>query len=59
MLDDKNAEFVLGDKAFDSDKILKQIETMGAIAVIPPTANRKEQREYDKYYVSVRQTPSY
>jgi len=54
LLDNKNSKFVLGDKAFDSNKILKKIETMGAIAVIPPTANRKEQRDYDKYYYKER-----
>ena len=35
---------------YDSDKTLDKIATMNAIAVIPPKSNRKEQREYDKYY---------
>lgn len=54
LLDGKTAEFVIADKAFDSDKILKKIETMGAVAVIPSTANRKEKRDYDKHYYKER-----
>ena len=40
--------FVLGDKGYDSDKIIEFIESESAIAVIPPKSNRKIQREYDK-----------
>ena len=45
---------MIADKAFDNDKLLKSIETMGAVAVIPPTANRKTQRDYDKHYYKER-----
>lgn len=50
LLDGKNADFVIADKAYDSDKILEKISQMDAVAVIPPKSNRKVQREYDKYY---------
>ena len=40
--------YVLVDKAFDSEQILKYIEKNRAITVVPPRKNRKEQREYDK-----------
>ena len=40
--------YVLGDKGYDSDKIIEFIESKSAIAVIPPKSNRKIQREYDK-----------
>lgn len=40
--------YVLGDKAFDTESILKYIEKNKGIVVIPPRKNRKEQREYDK-----------
>ena len=40
--------YVLGDKAFDSERIIKYIEKNRAICVIPPQKNRKEQREYHK-----------
>jgi transposase len=50
LLDGKTADFVLADKAYDSDKILNKIAQMEAVAVIPPKSNRREQRDYDKHY---------
>lgn len=50
LLGDKNADFVVADKAYDRSKILEKIEQMQAVAVIPPKSNRKEQRHYDKHY---------
>ena len=43
------AAFVLADKGYDADAFVAQIQAQGATAVIPPRANRKEQREYDQY----------
>ena len=48
LLKDLEAEFVLDDKAYDAQPILSTIAEMDAEAVIPPKANRKEQRDYDK-----------
>jgi transposase len=42
-------ERVLADKSYDADEILQLIAEQGAEAVIPPRANRQEQREYDKH----------
>ena len=39
---------LLADKAFDSDWLLQELDDRGATAVIPPKANRKIQRDYDK-----------
>ena len=39
---------VLADKGYDSNRILGFIHSQGAITVIPPKANRKIQREYDR-----------
>jgi len=50
LLEGKEADFVIADKAFDSNKVLEKIKQMGAIAVIPPKSNRIEQREYDRHY---------
>jgi transposase len=50
LLDGKNADFVIADKAYDCDKTLDKILKMDAVAVIPPKSNRKEQRHYDKDY---------
>lgn len=41
------AEVVIGDKGYDSDKVVEAIEAKGAQAVIPPRRNRKVQRPYD------------
>ncbi len=40
--------YVIGDKAFDSEWIVKYIEKNKGICVIPSRKNRKEQREYNK-----------
>lgn len=38
---------ILGDKAFDTNDILKYIEERGAVAVIPSKSNRIVQRDCD------------
>ncbi len=39
---------VLADKAYDADRLIFNIAEKNAKAVIPPKANRREQRHYDK-----------
>ena len=39
----------LGDKAYDSDKILEYLSSAEAISNIPPKSNRLVQRDYDKH----------
>ena len=41
-------EAILGDRAFDTDKIIEYITSKMAVAVIPPKKNRIIQRVYDK-----------
>lgn len=48
LLEPYDPEAVLGDKGYDSDKLLAYIEAKGAEAVIPSKKNRKVQREIDK-----------
>lgn len=43
------ATYALMDKAYDADKLIEQLREQGMIPVIPPKANRKEPREYDKH----------
>jgi transposase len=45
---------VLADKGYDSDAIIEMIEAMKAEVVIPPKANRKVQREYDRDFYKER-----
>lgn len=42
-----DAEKVIADKAYDSNELLATIDEMGASAIIPSKANRKQQRELD------------
>ena len=41
-------EFVIADKGYDSDALIRVIAEHGAEAVIPPRSNRNEQRPYSK-----------
>ncbi len=49
LLEDLKPGAVLADKAYDADALLACIESKGAKAVIPPKANRKEKREFDRH----------
>ena len=40
---------VLGDKGYDSQKLISQIQNQGCTPVIPPRSNRKNPRDYDKH----------
>lgn len=39
---------VIADKGYDTEKILKKVKELGAVAVIPPRSDRKVKRDYDK-----------
>lgn len=45
---------LLADKSYDFDHFLPLITALGAEAVIPPRANRTEQRAYDKHWYKER-----
>jgi putative transposase len=47
LLEGYEAEAVVADKGYDADWLVAQIEGAGAEPVIPPKANRTEQRAYD------------
>jgi transposase len=48
LLENLQARYVLADKGYDSQHLVDLIQTQGAEVVIPPKANRKIQREYDR-----------
>lgn len=48
LVDGVKATYALLDKAYDCDKLIVQLESQSIIPVIPPKANRKQPREYDK-----------
>ena len=41
-------DYLLADKAYDTDAILAIAKSLGIEAVIPPKKNRKEQRYFDR-----------
>lgn len=49
LLGEQVGEYVLGDRAFDSDDLLAFIIDHGAIPVIPSRKNRKQPREFDTW----------
>jgi transposase len=49
LLENYHFKLVLGDKGFDSKKLIGYIQSRDAEAVIPPRSNLKDQREYDRH----------
>jgi transposase len=50
LLTGQHAQYVIADKGYDCDKIVRYIHNeMSAISVIPPKANRLMQRDYDTF----------
>lgn len=43
-----NAEYLLADRGYDSNEIVSRAQLQGMNVVIPPKANRIDQRLYDK-----------
>ena len=54
MIDGFSAQWLLGDKGYDSNAIIEKAISQGMNVVIPPKSNRKVQREYDKYLYRLR-----
>ena len=48
MIDGIPAEYLLGDRGYDTNEIVEFAEKSGMIVVIPSKKNRKKQRTYDK-----------
>ena len=48
------AKYLLADRGYDTNKIIKEATRAGIHVVIPPKKSRKEQREYDKEVYRVR-----
>ena len=44
-----DSEHVIADRAYDSRQLRETVIGNGAIPVIPPRSNRKEQYSYDEY----------
>lgn len=49
LLEGQRFDAGIGDKGYDSDRLVERIEGRGAEAVIPPKTNRKVPRAYDEH----------
>ena len=49
LIADYASDYVIADKAYDSDDFLQAIRDSGAVPVIPPRSNRRESRQYDPH----------
>jgi transposase len=54
LIEGLNTRTVVADKAYDADALLEHISARGAVAVIPPRPQRKEQRGYDLHWYKER-----
>ena len=48
MIEGFAAQYLLADRGYDTNKIIREATRAGIHVVIPPKKNRKEQCEYDK-----------
>ena len=48
LIDGVDADYLLADRGYDTDAVIKQATEAGIEVVIPPKKNRKKQREYNK-----------
>jgi len=49
LLEGHDFDAALGDKGYDSKKLIDYIKSRGAEAVIPPRSNLKDQRAFDRH----------
>ena len=54
LIDGMEAEYLLADKAYDTNEIIDAATERGMNPVIPPRSNRKEPRDYDKALYKLR-----
>ena len=54
LIDGISAEWLLGDRGYDSNKVIEKAVSQGMKVVIPPKKNRRIQREYDEYLYKLR-----
>lgn len=54
LIEGLEADYLLADKAYDTDEILEYAQKQGMISVIPPKKNRKVVRDYDAFLYKMR-----
>jgi transposase len=54
LIEGMDADYLLADKAYDTDAIIEAAKNLGMEVVIPPKKNRKIQRYYDREIYKLR-----
>ena len=54
LIDGFEGEYLLADRAYDTQEVLNKAKSQNMEVVIPPKKNRKEQRDYDKHLYQLR-----
>jgi transposase len=54
LIADYEFDRLLADKSYDVDDFIEHLLVLGVEVVIPPRANRRQQREYDKHWYKER-----
>jgi transposase len=55
LLPEMQAGILIADKAFDADeRVIEPLTSAGKVVVIPPKANRKSPRDYDRHIYKAR-----
>ena len=49
LIDGLDSEYVVADRAYDSNQFIESIIRSGAVPVIPPRSSRKAAHSYDEY----------
>ena len=52
LIEGLRADALMADKAYDTNEILAHAAAHRRVPVIPPKKNRKDQRDYDTYYIA-------
>ncbi len=54
LIDGFLADYLMADKAYDTNALLDYLTDRATVPVIPPRKHRKDQRAYDKYLYKLR-----
>lgn len=54
LIDGLKGEYLLADRAYDTQEILDKAKSQDMKIVIPPKNNRKQQRDHDKHLYKIR-----
>ena len=54
LIEGLSADYLMADKAYDTNALLEWCAANNTTPIIPPKSNRKDQRDYDEYLYKLR-----